>query len=145
MKLTHTLLTLSFFLISPMTIASNTTTDEGQKLYTSYCSACHGATGGMDMNKRLAPPIAAVRLHYIGTHPDKASFVTAVTDWLANQDASKTLMRGAIRKFNIMPAITVSKGEAEKIATYIFEGKLDKPEGFEEHVQQMHGKGNKML
>ena len=145
MKLTRSLLTLTFFLISPMAIASNTTIDEGKKLYKTYCSACHGATGGMDMNKRLAPPIAAVKLHYIGTHPDKASFVTAVTDWLANQDASKTLMRGAIRKFNIMPAITVSKGEAEKIATYIFEGKLDKPEGFEEHVQQMHGKGNKML
>ena len=48
--------------------------EQGEKLYKTYCSACHGATGGMDMNKRVAPPIIAVRMHYIGPYPDKPAF-----------------------------------------------------------------------
>ena len=144
MKTTTYLLTIAAVLLSPIALANDTTVEQGKKLYFSHCSACHGDTGGMDMNKRLAPPIAAVRLHYIGTHSDKASFVTAITAWLENQDESKTLMRGAIRKFKIMPPISVSPEDAVKIATYIYEGKLDKPEGFDAHVEKMHGKMSKM-
>ena len=43
---------------------------EGAGLYKTHCSACHGNTGGMDMNKRLAPPIIAVRMLYIVHYPD---------------------------------------------------------------------------
>ena len=92
------------------------------------------------MSKRVAPPIAAVRYHYINIHPDKAPFVTAVTSWLEKQDASKSLMRGAIRRFNIMPPIPVSKDDAQKIANYIYAGDLEKPDGFDKHVEERHGK-----
>jgi len=63
----------------------------------------------------VAPPIVAVRMHYIGPYPDKAAFVTAVANWVEKQDASKTLMPGAIRRFNIMPPVAVSREDAEKI------------------------------
>ena len=139
MQITQSLLALIIFFIPAVSMASDTTIEEGKQLYKASCSACHGATGGMDMNKRIAPPIAGVRLHYIGAHPDKTSFINAITNWVVKQDESKSLMRGAIRKFKIMPAITVAKEDAEKIATYIFEGELEKLAGFDEHVQQMHG------
>lgn len=140
MKLTLSFLALVSSLISSQVIASDTSIEEGKQLYKTNCSACHGATGGMDMNKRLAPPIAGVKLHYVGVHADKALFVAAITDWLDKPEASKSLMRGAIKKFKIMPAITVAKEDAVKIATYIYEGELDKPAGFDEHVGKMHGK-----
>ena len=140
MKSTLSFLALSTFLFSSQVIASESTIDEGKQLYKTKCSACHGATGGMDMNKRLAPPIAGVRLHYIGVHADKASFLAAITGWLDQPDASKSLMRGAIKKFKIMPELTVAKEDAVKIATYIYEGELDKLAGFDEHVEKMHGK-----
>ena len=113
---------------------------EGKQLFNTYCSACHGITGGMDMSKRVAPPIVAVRMHYIGRYPDKASFVTAITSWLENQDASKTLMRGAIRRFKIMPPVPVAKNDAQKIAVYIYQGDIEKPAGFEKHIEEQHGK-----
>ena len=92
------------------------------------------------MNKRVAPPIAAVRQHYIGPYPDKTSFVAAVANWVEKQDENKTLMRGAIRRFNIMPSISIAREDAEKIASYIYEGDIEKPAGFDEHVEQRHGK-----
>lgn len=135
---TISFLALSLFLLSQNVFANNMD-NEGEKLYKTYCSACHGATGGMDMNKRLAPPIAAVRLHYIAVMPDKTSFVKAIANWVEKQDVNKTLMRGAIRKFKLMPPVAVSRKDAEKIAAYIYEGKIDEPAGFREHVEQMHG------
>ncbi len=112
----------------------------GAELYKQSCSVCHGSTGGMDMQKRVAPPIAAVRMHYISTYSDKDSFVQAVSGWVETQDESKSMMPGAIRRFKIMPPISISKPDAEKIAAYIYDGDIDKPEGFEEHVNKRHGK-----
>ncbi len=94
----------------------------------------------MDLNKRVAPPIAAVRLHYIGNYPDKASFVKAVANWVEHPDASKSMMRGAIRRFNIMPPISVAREDAEKIAAYIYQGDIEKPAGFDKHVEEVHGR-----
>ena len=132
---------LFFCLFSPFALANESdVVKEGEQLYKKHCSACHGSTGGMDMSKRLAPPVIAVRMHYIGSYPDKDSFVMAVADWLEKQDESKSLMRGAIRRFNLMPPVYVSRQNAVKIASYIYEGELEKPAGFDEHVQKMHGK-----
>jgi mono/diheme cytochrome c family protein len=113
---------------------------DGEQLYKSHCASCHGTAGGMDMSKRIAPPIAAVRMHYIGPYPDKAAFVSAIVNWVEKQDARKSLMPGAIRRFNIMPPVNVAKDDAEKIAAYIYEGNIEKPVGFDEHVEERHGK-----
>ena len=112
----------------------------GEQLYRAHCSACHGNTGGMDMSKRVAPPIVAVRMHYIGTYADKDSFVIAVADWVEKQDENNSLMRGAIRRFNIMPPVSISREKAEKIAAYIYDGNIEKPEGFQKHFEERHGK-----
>ena len=142
MKIIKPLLIVASLCLSQASFADNNKHQEGEKLFKTYCAACHGANvGGMDMSKRIAPPIAAVRLHYIGTHADEASFVQAVTSWVEKQDASKSLMRGAINKFRIMPPIAVPKEDAIKIAKYIYAGKIEEPEGFKQHVEDMHGKG----
>ena len=140
MKNVKTLLITATLLLSHSTFASDDKHEAGEKLYKTNCAVCHGSTGGMDLNKRIAPPIAAVRLHYIDTYPDEASFVQAVSNWVEKQDESKALMRGAIQKFKIMPPLVVAKADAEKIAAYIYSGDIEKPEGFEQHVEEEHGK-----
>lgn len=140
MKLTKTLSAIALALLSYNAFASDDEHEEGEKLYQAQCAACHGATGGMDMSKRLAPPIAGVRMHYISAHPEKDDFVAAVSGWLASQDESKSLMPGAIRQFKLMPPLEIALEDAEKIAAYIYAGDIEKPEGFDKHVAQMHGK-----
>ncbi len=140
MKITKSSLLLAFILFSQASLASDGGTEsEGKALYNTHCSSCHGNTGGMDMNKRVAPPIIAVRMHYIGSYPDKDAFVLAIAQWVEKQDASQSLMRGAIRRFNIMPPISIAQSDAEKIAAYIFEGDVERPDGFDKHFNERHG------
>ena len=139
MKFTK-IFTALIFILTSQAVQANNDVEQGGKLYKTYCSACHGATGGMDMSKRVAPPVIAVRMHYIGRYPDKSSFIAAVTNWVEKQDASKTLMPGAIRKFKIMPPVIIAREDAQKIAAYIYEGNIDKPAGFDKHFEEMHGK-----
>ncbi len=118
-------------------------TNDSEQLYKTHCSSCHGNTGGMNMSKRIAPPIAAVRMHYIGPYSDKAAFVSAIVNWVEKQDARKSLMPGAIRRFGIMPPVKIARDDVEKIAAYIYKGSIEKPVGFDEHVEQRHGKYRK--
>lgn len=134
------LIAASLLCLSQASFASDDKYEEGGKLFKTYCAACHGANvGGMDMSKRIAPPIAAVRLHYIGTYSDQASFVQAVSDWVEKPEPSKSLMFGAINRFKIMPPISIPKEDVVKIANYIYAGNIEKPEGFEQHVADEHG------
>jgi len=144
MKTLKPLVIVASILLSHVSFASDGH-EEGEKLYKANCAVCHGSTGGMDMTKRLAPPIAAVRMHYIGTHQDQTSFVNAVSSWVEKQDPNKSLMRGAIQNFKIMPPLTVSQEDAKKIAAYIYAGEIEEIEGFKQHVEERHGKQGKGL
>lgn len=115
--------------------------EEGKQLFANYCAACHGVSGGMDMSKRLAPPIIAVRMHYREFYADEHSFVKAFADWVAKPEESKTLMRGAIRRFQLMPAMPIPREDIEKIARFVFNGNIEKPEGFDQHLEEQYGKG----
>lgn len=113
---------------------------EGKQLYIKHCNSCHGVEHGMDMSKRSAPPVFAVKMHYIGTYADKDSFVMAIADWLETRDADNSMMLGAVRRFGVMPEVKVTRDEAEKIAAFIYEGELESPAGFQQHYEEMHGK-----
>ena len=115
--------------------------DQGKQLFTNYCSACHGVSNGGGKSNRLAPPIIAVKKHYIDTYSDEQSFVKAVANWVTKPDESKTLMRGAIRRFKIMPPMPFPRADLEKIASYIFKGDIEKPKGFDKHFKEEHKKG----
>ena len=93
MKAIHIVISLSITLLSPLVTASEEVSKHnGQELFKTHCSSCHGAQGGMDMSKRVAPPIAAVRLHYIGSYPDEMSFVDAVANWVEKPDQNNTFI-----------------------------------------------------
>lgn len=140
MRFIHIFIALSLTLLSPLVTANEEASKHhAAQLFKTHCSACHGTQGGMDMSKRVAPPIAAVRLHYIGSYTDKMSFVDAIANWVEKPNKDNSFMRGAIRRFNIMPAISISRSDAETIAAYIYDGDIENPKGFKEHVNQMHG------
>lgn len=134
------LFSLLFVIFSSNLAAANNENKEGAKLFIQHCASCHGVEGGMDMSKRVAPPGIAIRMHYIGTYPDKDSFVAAVADWVESPDENNSFMRGAIIRFNIMKAIKLKREESEKIAAYIYDGDIENPAGFQQHFEERHGK-----
>ena len=127
-------------LLSANAFADKNKHEAGEKVFKSVCSACHGMAGGMDMSKRIAPPMAGVRKHYLDVYPDEASFVQAITSWLEKQDEAKSLMPGAIQNFKLMPPLAISKDDAASVAAYLYAGDIEKPEGLDKHMNEMHQK-----
>lgn len=138
MKLASLLLTASLVLTSQIAFANEYS--KAKELFKTHCASCHGVAGGMDMSKRVAPPIIGVKMHYIKTYSDKDSFIAAIADWVEKPDKDNSLMRGAINRFNIMPAISINRKGLEAIASYIYDGNIEKPSGFQKHFEKQHGK-----
>lgn len=144
MKNTKLIFMLMLLCFTNNGLAADNSIKTGKQLFNTHCSSCHGITGGMDMSKRIAPPIAGVRMHYISSYTDKLSFVNAIADWVESPDKSKSLMPGAIRRFKLMPKISVSRADAETIASYIYKGDIESPAGMKKHIEKMHGKSSGM-
>jgi hypothetical protein len=53
------------------------------------------------------------------------------------------MMPGAVRNFNVMPALNISLEDREKIADYFYKTKFEEPVWMEEHLLQerMNGRG----
>jgi len=110
--------------------------EDTEKLYQQHCAACHGQT--TNGQSRIAPPIFAVKNHYLAVHDDELTFVDAIKSWVANPQEEDSLMKGAIRHFNLMPKIPVAEEDVSKIAEYIFSDKVAIPEAYKRHYQRNH-------
>lgn len=112
-------------------IAYNTQ-PEGKKLMETYCYACHNPTvpenGG-----RIAPPMIAVKTHYLKDGMSKKEFVAEMTSFVEDPSADKVQLRGAFRRFGLMPKQVFPEGSIEKIADYIYDYQIEEPEWFQEH------------
>lgn len=113
--------------------------DDGKALYQQHCASCHGTPGEAAPSPRLAPDMAMVKQHYLGSNPDRDAFVMVVADWVEQPARDKSLMMGAIRRFGVMPAIAVPTDDVEKIAGYVFD-KVEVTQEMRDHIHRMHGR-----
>lgn len=120
-------LSLFLFTFSQQSLAQT----DGEQLYLQHCDSCHGTPKAG--TRRLAPPMFAVKMHYLGVHTEELTFVDAVSRWVAEPNADESLMKMAIRHFNLMPKINIPEEDASKIAEYIFSDKLIVPEAYKQH------------
>jgi hypothetical protein len=88
--------------------------------------------------------MAAVKLRYSRSYKNKDEFVEAMVSWTLNPDKEKVLMRGAVDKFQLMPKQAFNEEDMIKVATYIYENKLEEPTWFAAHEKEMHATGNGM-
>lgn len=131
---------ISSLLISSSAIVNAESSLSGKQLYKQNCASCHGNKHGMDMSKRSAPPIIAVKKHYLPTYSDRDSFILAISEWIKQPEKENSLMRGAIKKFGVMPKLDIKQSDAEKIAAFLFDNKIKGPAAYQKHFEQMHGK-----
>ena len=109
---------------------------EGEKLYQQHCKVCHGAPASGQ--RRIAPPMFAVKNHYLAVHDEELTFIDAINNWVANPQEQNSLMKGAIRHFKLMPKIQVPADDVSKIAEYIFSDAVVIPEAYKKHYKQRH-------
>lgn len=99
---------------------------EGKDLAAKYCEACHAKGGG---RMRVAPPLQAVRNHYLDAFPEEEDFIYAMVDFVRHPTREKSVMPGAVEKFGLMSALSYSEDKIEAIAKYMYH--VDESDGEE--------------
>lgn len=107
---------------------------EGQSLVNLSCMTCHTAQGTPD--SRIAPPLFAVKEHYLEGGVEEAEFVQAMSEFMLSPKIQNSKMPNAVKKFGLKPMLGFSKEQYEAIATYLYQADLEKPDWYEEHHQQ---------
>ena len=110
----------------------------GKKLMETYCNACHGMTATHD--NRLAPPMIAVKRHYMTDDISREDFVEQIQDWIKNPAEANSRMPGAVRRFGVMPKTPYPEEAVAQIADYIFKYDPETSEWFENHFNEKRGK-----
>ena len=101
----------------------------GKKLMEINCYVCHSPTA--THQDRIAPPMIAVKRHYISSKTTKEEFKAAFQKWIENPTEENSKMRGAVRKFGVMPKTPYPTKTIDLIADYLFDNKIAKPKGFD--------------
>ncbi len=152
MKFLATLFLISFFTAcntNPsdkyLAIAENTENTDtkiiqehpGKKLMENNCYVCHNPKTAEDA--MIAPPMVAVKMHYISEGTSKEEFIGAMVEWAKNPSEEKSKMPGAVKKFGLMPYQFYPEETIVQIADYMFDNEIEEPEWFDAHYKQMHG------
>lgn len=121
---------------SKIGIAESASALPGRQAFEQICMACHKYERQLPM---LAPPVFAVKDHYIRMYSTEQDFVNAIVTFASKPDAKKSLMPGAIAKFNLMPPLPLPREQLESIASFIFRADLTKPDWYDAHYKEEHG------
>ena len=110
-------------------------THPGKVLMETNCYVCHSPKGSHE--NRLAPPMAAVKMHYFSDDISKEEFIAEIQNWVKEPKEENAKMFGAVRRFGVMTKTPFPEGTVKQIADYMYSHDLDKPEWFDDHVKDM--------
>jgi hypothetical protein len=112
----------------------------GKALLEKNCYACHNATASQE--DRIAPPMIAVKMHYLSEGTSKEEFTAALLAWTKEPSEDKAKMFGAVKRFGVMPYQSFPEETIRQISEYIYDYDIEEPEWFAEHHGGGKGKGN---
>lgn len=121
-----------------LALLKNQEPSEGYNLMKNNCYSCHNPNTDSH-DDILAPPFKTVKMHYNREYDTKEDFVDAMVNWVQNPEEDKALMFGAVKRFKVMPKMSLPTGDLEKIATYIYKNNVEEPEWMEEHMKEHKG------
>jgi mono/diheme cytochrome c family protein len=111
--------------------------DDGLTLLKKHCYACHNPNTNSH-DDIIAPPLAGIKKHYSDAYPEKEAFSKAMMEFVKNPSSEKSLMKGPVKRFGLMPKPAVTDQEIQQIVTYIRDSELEKPKWFDAH-EKGHG------
>jgi len=109
--------------------------ENGRDLFDKLCGICHVKQG----QPTIAPPVFGVVNHVKRAYPNREDFVQRIVHWVNEPKEQDALMRGAIRKFGLMPKLGYSENDVRLVAEYLYDGKTAFPEWYIKHYEEEHG------
>ena len=84
------------------------------KFYNKQCGFCHSKEEliGPDMNK--------IKKTYVSKYPNKAAFIKAVSDFVANPNKNNAIYKDGIDNFVEMPKMAFKPEQVKAVAEYIY-------------------------
>lgn len=110
----------------------------GKLLMENNCYACHSPKASED--NMAAPPMIAVKMHYISEDTSKEDFVNNMVNWCKNPSKETSKMPAAVKKFGLMPYQFYPESTIRQIAEYMFDTEIEEPDWFQEHYKKMQDK-----
>jgi hypothetical protein len=110
----------------------------GKKLMEINCYVCHSPSERHD--NRIAPPMIAIKKHYINDDTSKEQFIKTIQTWIKNPNKDDAKMYSAVRRFGVMPKTPFPEATIQQIADYMFDNNIEQPEWFEDHFNEEKGK-----
>ena len=110
----------------------------GKKIIETECYLCHNPKASEV--SMIAPPMVAIKKHYIDSTTTKEQFTKAIVGWINDPQEEKSKMPGAINRFGIMPYQPYPEETISLIAEYMYDYEIAQPEWFDEHFQREHGR-----
>ncbi len=107
----------------------------GKLLMENNCYVCHSPKASEQ--NMIAPPMVAVKMHYLSSEISKEDFIEEVVLFLKNPSEEKSKMPGAVKKFGLMPYQFYPENTIRQIADYMFDYEMAQPEWFEDHYNKM--------
>jgi len=124
--------------ISTTEVVRSEVNHAGKNIMETECYTCHNPKA--DQESMLAPPMIAIKEHYIGADTSKEEFTKDLIKWI-NDPEAETKMPGAQRRFGKMPYMPYPDDVVAQIAEYLYDHDIEKPAWFDAHFKNEHGKG----
>lgn len=106
----------------------------GKKLMETNCYVCHSPIASHD--ERLAPPMVAIKKHYIDSDTSKKEFIVSIQAWIKNPNKEDAKMFGAVKRFEVMPKQSFPEETIKLIADYMYDNEIEQPKWFKEHFNK---------
>jgi hypothetical protein len=92
----------------------------GKKAMETHCYVCH-APKKSGNQLRIAPPMVKIQEYYIDENTTKEQFTNEFMLFMENPTLEKAKMKGAVKKYGLMPYQKFPEGVLEEIADYLYE------------------------
>ncbi|NRB60735.1 MAG: hypothetical protein HRU50_12455 [Winogradskyella sp.] len=112
-------------------------THPGKRLLETQCYVCHNPKGP-EKDGRIAPPMIAIKKHYINDNTSKEEFKEALWNFLKSPSKEKAKLHGAVERFGLMPYQPYRQKDIETIGDYIYDYDIEEPSWFKAHWEKRH-------
>jgi cytochrome c2 len=127
----------SYIKLKSTNINSEEIAVKGKKLMENKCYLCHSPDASEE--SRVGPPMIAVKKRYLKDSETKEDFIKAMWNFVEKPTPDKAKLKGAVKRFGLMPYQPYSQEDIEAIAAFMYDYKIQEPEWFQEHWKEKHG------